>query len=394
MARAAKPITDAAIRHLKRPRSGRPVRLYDGRGLFFVRGVHKDTWRLRLREGRKERWLTLGEYPAMSLKEARRAAEAARTAAARGENPGAAVTFEQATLRWIDHAGRDWAHKTRRDALAWFRADVFPYIGGKRLDDVRAPDVLALLRRIEAAGNLYKVRRLHSHLRRVFSFAISHGDTTRNPAADLNPRDLFAKERRQHRPAFTKRGEAGMLMRLIREYPQPVVRGALLMLAWTLSRPGEVRMMRWEDIDRERAQWRYIVSKTNTPHAVPLPRQAMALLDELEPLTGDGPLVFQGMRPGRPLSDNTLNQALRTMGIDTKTQHCSHGFRAMGRTLLAELGYKPEAIERQLCHKQPNDVVAAYARETLLGERTAMMQAWADTLDAWADGAEVVPLRA
>ncbi len=305
MGRAAKPITDAAIRHLKRPRSGRPVRLYDGRGLFFVRGVHKDTWRLRLREGRKERWLTLGEYPAMSLKEARKAAEVARTAAARGENPGAAVTFEEATLRWIDHAGRDWAHKTRRDALAWFRADVFPFIGGKRMDDVRAPDVLALLRRIEAAGNLYKVRRLHSYIRRVFAFAISHGDATRNPAADLNPRDLFAKERRTHRPAFTTRKEAGMLMRLIREYPQPVTRGALMMLAWTLSRPGEVRMMRWADIDHERAQWRYIVSKTKTPHAVPLPRQAMALLDELEPLTGGGPLVFAGQRPGRPLSDNT-----------------------------------------------------------------------------------------
>jgi len=389
----AKPITEVAIRKLKRPRSGKPARLYDGHGLFFVRGVHRDVWKLRIRENGKERWRTLGEYPAMSLKEARQAASDARTAAARGEDRRG-MTFEEAAVRWLEHAGRDWADKTYQKAVGWLRRDVFPYIGDKKLDDIQAPDVLALLRRVEAAGDLFKVRRLHGYVRRVFSHAISHGDATRNPATDLNMRDLFQPYRPKNQPAFTTRKEAGMLMRLVREYPQPVVRGALLMLAWTLSRPGEVRMMRWEDVDRERAQWRYVVSKTNTPHAVPLPRQAMALLDELEPLTGDKVLVFAGERPGRPLSENTLNMALRTMGIDTRTQHTAHGFRAMGRTLLAELGYRPEAIERQLSHNQPNDTVAAYARETLLGERTEMMQAWADTLDSWANGAEIVPINA
>lgn len=214
MAKAAKPITDVAIRRLKRPKSGRPARLYDGHGLFFFRGVHQDSWKLRHRKNGGERWVSLGEYPTMSLKEAREAAEATRVALARGEHERQAVTFE-----------------------------------------------------------------------------------------------------------------------------------------------------------------------------------ALALLDELEPLTGGDVLVFPGMRSGRPLSNNTLNQALRAMGVDTKTRHCAHGFRAMGRTLLAELGYKPEAIERQLCHKQANDTVAAYARETLLGERTDMMQTWADTLDAWADGADVIPIQ-
>ncbi|RMF74562.1 MAG: DUF4102 domain-containing protein, partial [Alphaproteobacteria bacterium] len=251
MARAAKPITEVAIRRLKRPKSGRPVRLYDGDGLFFFRGVHKDVWKLRIREGGRERWQTLGEYPAMSLKEARRAAENARTAAARGEDRRG-LTFEEAAMRWLEHAGGEWTIKTYQKAAGWLRRDVFPYIGDKKLDDIQAPDVLALLRRVEAAGDLFKVRRLHGYVRRVFSHAISHGDAKRNPAADLNMRDLFQSYRPKHQPAFTTRKEAGMLMRLIREYPQPVVRGALLMLAWTLSRPGEVRMMRWEDIDRER----------------------------------------------------------------------------------------------------------------------------------------------
>ena len=304
MAKAAKPLTEVAIRKLKRPKSGKPARLYDGHGLFFVRGVHRDVWKLRIRENGRDRWQTLGEYPAMSLKEAREAAEQARNVGA-GGGARQALTFEEAAMRWLDHAGRDWAHKTHQKALTWLRRDVFPYIGGKRMDDIQAPDVLALLRRVEAAGDLFKVRRLHGYVRRVFSHAISHGDATRNPAADLNMRDLFPPARPKHRPAFTTRADAGRLMRLIREYPQPVTRGALMMLAWTLSRPGEVRLMRWADIDRDRAQWRYTVSKTNTQHAVPLPRQAMALLDELEPLTGGGPLVFAGQRPGRPLSDNT-----------------------------------------------------------------------------------------
>jgi len=391
VARTAKPITAVAIRKLKRPASGKPARLYDGNGLFFVRGVHKDVWRFRHRQNGCDRWLTLGEFPAMSLKEARLAADNARESIARGDDIRQSATFEASALRWLEHAGSSWTGKTYRKAHTWLERDVFPYIGEKRMDEIEAREILALLRRVEAAGNLFKVRRLHGYIRRVFSHAISHGDAGRNPAADLNLSDLFPPSRPVHRPAFTTTKDAGMLMRLIREYPQPVVRGALLMLAWTLSRPGEVRMMRWEDIDRQ--QWRYTVTKTNTPHAVPLPRQAMALLDELRPLTGRGELVFAGLRPGRPLSENTFAMALRSTGIDTRTEHCAHGFRAMGRTLLAEQGYQPELIERQLCHKQANDTVAAYARETLLRERTAMMQAWADLLDAWARGADVIPLR-
>ncbi len=400
MARRARGITEAAIRNMRKPEGKRPARIYDGGGLFLYRTKKRRVWKLRYSWHGQERWLTLGEYPAMGLKAARVKAGCIHNGLLQGIDPkpeqprAQATTFENVARRWLDHAGRDWAEKTRGICRTWFETDVFPRLGRRPPDAIEPPDVLALLRRIEADGNLYKVRRLHSYIRRVFSFAISHGEATRNPAGNLNVNDLFAREQRTHRPAFTTAREAGALMRMIEDYPQPVTRGALKMLALTLSRPGEVRAMRWDEIDRERAQWRYTVTKTRTPHTVPLPRQALAILDELKPLTGRGDLVFPGLRGrDKPISNNTLNAALRYMGIDTKTQHCAHGFRAMGRTLLAEMGYRPEAIERQLCHKQANDTVAAYAREKLLDERTKMMQHWADYLDSLRDGAKVVPIK-
>ena len=399
MARRSKGITEAAIRNLKAPEGKRPTRIYDSNGLFLFRTKSRRVWKLRYKLDGRERWLILGEYPAMGIRQARAEAGKIHNKLLAGIDPKLeaiaqkVVTFEEVALRWLAHSGKDWSAKTRDLCHSWMVGDVFPRFGHKPPDRITPPEVLALLRKIEADGNLYKVRRLLNYLRRVFSFAISHGDATRNPASELVASDLFAKEKVQHRPAFTTAKDAGMLMRMIDGYDNPIVRGALMMLALTLSRPGEVRAMRWEDIDRERNQWRYVVSKTNMPHAVPLPRQALAILDEMEPLTGRSALVFPGLRGrDRPLSNNAFNAALRYMGIDTRTQHCSHGFRAMGRTLLAEMGFAPEWIERQLSHKQPNDVIAAYAREQLLDQRTDMMQQWADYLDGLRAGAQVIPI--
>ncbi|MDQ7011008.1 MAG: integrase arm-type DNA-binding domain-containing protein, partial [Mariprofundaceae bacterium] len=211
-------LTAVKIRNLKRPKSGRPVRVHDGNGLFFFRGVRKDVWKLRLRDkAGKEQWLTLGEHPPMSLKEARQAAEAARHDAHAGRKKPTA-TFREIALRWLEHAGSDWAPKTHQKHLTWLRKDVFPRIGDKRPDEIQATDILALLRRVEAAGHLHKVRKLHSIIERIFSFAISHGEATANPAAALNCRDLFKKEQRENRPAFTTAKDVARLMRLIWAY--------------------------------------------------------------------------------------------------------------------------------------------------------------------------------
>jgi len=264
-------------------------------------------------------------------------------------------------------------------------------IGHLPIDEVTAPDLLRLLRRIDDAGHGYKVRRLHNYLKRIFSFAVSNGLAKGNPATALVLHDLFTTPTRVNRPAFTKPKDAGALMRMIHGYEgSPVTRCAMELLALVFVRPGELAAMRWEEIDLDRDQWRYFVTKTKVDHVVPLSRQALAVLDEMRPLTGRWDFVFPCERSKkRFMSNNTINAALRYMGIDTKTQHTAHGFRAMARTLLAERGWSKEYLERQLCHKQADDTIAAYAREKHLPERTEMMQAWADYLDQLRDGAEI-----
>jgi len=386
--RKARGITEAEIRAMKVPEGKRWVRLYDGNGLFIYRlpsGVRR--WKLRYHLHGKERWLTLGEWPAMSLKEARRAASEARNAIYRGHDPSIKpLVFREIALLWMDHmrSEKGWTEKTHATKKQWLEDYVFPILGDSLVSDIRPPQITNLVKSVAAKGRTYSAHRILGMLKSIYAFAIAHGYASSDPTEKVTPTIAglpSLKKTRQNYPAFTEEEQVGALMRAIEGYPNLIVRGALKMLALTLARPGEVRTMRWQDIDRKRKQWRYVVTKTNTPHVVPLSRQAMAILDELEPITGNGELVFPGFRPGRPLSNNTLNAALRSMGIDTRREHCAHGFRAMGRSLLAELGFRPEAIERQLCHKQPDDTVAAYAREKLIKERTQMMQAWADYLD-------------
>jgi len=401
-------LTNVQIKQTSCPDGKKQIKKYDGDGLFMLfRCNGRKIWRYRFTLAGKEKLLTLGDYPKLSLKEARDLATIHNGDVLRGVDPSLARAkakkaeqsktdlFEGIARDWLEHVSSNWVDKTRQTHTHWLETDVFPVMGGMAFDEIEAPDVLMILRRVEAAGHDYKVRKLHSIFSRIFSYAISNGKAKRNPAKDIIARDLFRPEHRQNRPAFTTAKDAGRLMRMIAGYEgSPIVRDGLLMLAYVFARPGELRQMKWNELDFDRNQWRYFVTKTHVDHVVPLADQAVTILEGLRPLTGHSVYVFPGARSAhRPLSDAAFSAALRAMGIDTKSQHCPHGFRAMARTLLAEQGWNTDYIERQLCHKERDATVAAYAREKHLPERTRMMQSWADYLDAIRDGADVIPIR-
>jgi len=403
-------LTDVKIKQTVCPVGKKQIKLYDADGLYVqINSSGSKLWRLKYKLAGKEKLLALGRYPDVSLKEARGEAKLHNADVLRGVDPSLAraktkkkedqdkkaETFEGIARDWLEHVSLNWVEKTKLTHTTWLEADVFPVMGGMSMDEIEAPDVLMILRRVEAAGHDYKVRKLHSIFSRIFSFAISHGKAKRNPAKDIVIKDLFKPEHRENRPAFTKAKDAGRLMRMIAGYEaSPIVRDGLQMLAYVFARPGELRQMKWEEVDFDRKQWRYFVTKTHVDHVAPLADQAISILEGLKPLTGHSVYVFPSHRtPNRPLSDAAFSAALRAMGIDTKSEHCPHGFRAMARTRLAELGWNTDYIERQLCHKEKDATVAAYAREKHLPERIKMMQAWADYLDALRDGADVIPIR-
>jgi len=403
-------LTNVQIKQTSCPDDKAQIKKYDAHGLFMVfKRNGRKIWRYRFTLAGKEKLLTLGDYPDVSLKEARNMVKVHNADVLRGVDPSLkraelkeadqqakkAETFEGVARDWLAHVSLNWVEKTKQTHTTWLEADVFPVMGGMGFDEIEAPDVLTILKRVEAAGHDYKVRKLHSIFSRIFSFAISNGKAKRNPAKDIVIKDLFRPEKRQNRPAFTTAKDAGRLMRMIAGYEaSPIVRDGLQMLAYVFARPGELRQMKWKEIDFNRNQWRYHVTKTDVDHVAPLADQAMSILERLKPLTGNSAYVFPSHRtPNRPLSDAAFSAALRAMNVDTKKEHCPHGFRAMARTLLAEQGWNTDYIERQLCHKEKDATVAAYAREKHLPERIRMMQAWADYLDALRDGADVIPIR-
>ena len=401
-------LTDARVKAARLPEGKKQMKMADGGGLYLLVSPAGKYWRLAYRFEGKQRTLAMGVYPQVTLKEARDYRAVAKRQIAEGIDPSQfkqrarrnhtiedANAFETVARAWLDHVSIDWAEKTKRTHAGWMEADIYPVLGRIAMDDITTPDIVAILRQVEKEGHDYKLRKMHSIFRRVFSYAISHGKASRNPVVNINVHDLFRPERRQNRPAFTTAKDAGRLMRMISGYDKsPIVRDGLLLLAYTFVRPGELRQMRWEEIDWERSQWRYHVTKTDVDHVVPLASQAVEVLKRLRAITYHSEFVLPGHRSNkRPLSDAAFSAALRAMGVDTKNGHCPHGFRAMARTLLAEQGWNTDYIERQLCHKEKDATVAAYAREKHIPERTKMMQAWANYLDGLRDGAEVIPFR-
>ena len=270
--------------------------------------------------------------------------------------------------------------------------DVFPWLGGKAIAEITAPDVLSVLRRIEGRGTNDTAHRAKSNISQVMRYAIATGKAERDPCPDL--RGALPPLRHDNFASITEPTKVAELLRAMDAFSGTfVVKSALLLAPLLFVRPGELRKALWADIDLDKAEWRYFVTKTKTEHSVPLASQAVAILKDLHALTGHGAYVFPGRDPQKPMSEAAVNAALRRMGYDTKTEITGHGFRAMARTILhEELHQKPEVIEHQLAHKVPDSLGTAYNRTKFLKERKAMMQLWADYLDKLKAGAEVIPL--
>lgn len=399
------PLTDAAIRTAKP--GEKPYKLADERGLFLLVNPNgAKWWRLKFRVEGKEKALSLGTYPDTSLKEARSKRDEARKQLAEGIDPSqqrkaikaaregvTANSFEVICREWLENKRSNIEEAQHKKALARLEKDVFPWMGSRPIAEITAPEVLAVLRRIDARGARYTAHKAKSEISQCFRYAIATGRAERDPCPDL--RGAIPAPKTENRPAITDPKAAGELLRAIDGFKGTfVVRCALLLAPLLFVRPGELRKATWDGFDLDKGEWRYFINKTKTEHLVPLASQAVAILRELHALTGHGSYVFPGRDPKRPMSDAAVNAALRRMGYDTKTEITGHGFRAMARTILhEELHIKPEVIEHQLAHQVADALGTAYNRTKFLKERKIMMQQWASYLDNLKEGAAVIPLK-
>jgi len=350
----------------------------------------------------RESMVSLGTYPATSLKAARTkrgnlhsVLEAGRDPAAerRAERVSSANTFELIAREWLGK--QPFTPKTLKKAVWTFEDLLFPYIGSRPISALTAPELLGVLRRLERRGKHETAHRAKQRVGQVIRYAIATGRAERDPTADL--RGALAPVTVTNRAAITEPREVAQLLRALHGYDgHPVVEAALKLAPLVFVRPGELRAAEWSEIDLEAAEWRIAAHrmKMRQQHLVPLARQSVAILRDIHSFTGRGRYVFPSPHTReRPLSDNAITAALRRMGY-TGEQMSWHGFRAMASTLLNELGHPPDIIELQLAHQERNEVRAAYNRAQRLEERRKMMQAWADYLDGLRLGTNVVPFRA
>ncbi|BCF95563.1 integrase [Paraburkholderia sp. PGU19] len=397
-------LTDILIRNAKP--GERPQKLFDGGGLFlFVTPGGGKLWRLKYRFEGKERLLALGAYPAVSLKDARECRDKARKLLAQGIDPSeqrkadkaeklarTSNSFEIIAREWFAKFAPTWAESHSSKIIQRLENDVFPWLGARPIAEIKAPELLAVLRRIEERGALDTALRAKQNCGQIFRYAVASGRAERDPSGDL--RGALAPIRRENFPALTDPVQVGELLRAIEAFRGTfVVKSALQLAPMLFVRPGELRRAVWSGFDLDKAEWRYLVTKTRTEHLVPLSSQAVAILRELHVVTGKREHVFPGRDPRKPMSEAAINAALRRLGYDTKTEITGHGFRAMARTILhEELHVKPEVIEHQLAHKVPDALGTAYNRTRFLAERRIMMQQWADYLDRLKAGAQIIPI--
>ena len=395
-------LTEARIRAAK-PK-GKPYKLRDSRGLYLlVTPPGGRLWRLRYRHAGRESMVGLGAYPDVALKTARDRRDAARKLVASGVNPAAVKraeraehgnTFQPIALEWL--CKQQYAPVTLEKAEWIFRDLLLPFIGSRPVAQITAPEILEVLRRIERRGKHETAHRAKQRISQVLRYAIATGRAERDPTVDL--RGALAPLTVTNHASLTDPGRVGELLRAIDGYVgQPATHGALRLAPYVFVRPGELRAAEWREftLDGNQPEWRIAGErmKMGEQHVVPLSTQAVAILRELEPLTSRGRYVFPSLRSAsRPLSDNTLNAALRRLGYSTKDM-TAHGFRSMASTLLNEQGWHPDLIELQLAHAERNKVRGAYNKAQRIAERRKMMQAWADYLDGLKATVNVVPIR-
>ena len=402
------PLTELDIKNAKA--SDKPRRLFDGGGLHLL--INPDGskyWRLKYLFDGKEKRIGLGVYPDVTLAEARiKAAEerrklkdgtdpaAERKAAKESKRREAVNTFKAVALEWHAKVERKQAESTRKKRLRFLEGDVFPFIGSRPIAELAAPDLLGVIHRIEERGALDIARRVHNICGRIFRYAVGKGLANRDPSRDIELKDILPEANVTHHASVTEPKAAAELLRAINGFTGTfTTRCALRLAPLVFVRPGELRHAEWAEFDFDKAEWRIPASKMKVKqqHIVPLAHQAVSILREIQAMTGGGRYVFPGERTSkRPMSENTINAALRRMGY-AKEEMTGHGFRSMASTLLHELGLPHAVIERQLAHGERNKVSAAYNYAEYLPERKKMMQGWADYLAEITQDGKIVPFK-
>ena len=388
-------LTDAAIRKIKA--DDKPFKVADMHGLYLlVQPNGARYWRMDYRHAEKRGTVALGVYPDVSLKEAREKRANARKLLEKGVNPSsykrltrgvaaisAGDTFKSVADEWLQKVEAEGRAPTTIDKLRWLLGFAEPLIGGRPVGDITAPELLTVLRTVEVRGRYESARRLRSTCGSVIRYAVATGRAQRDITADLQGALVTPKVR--HYPAIVEPKKVGALLRAIEGYEgQPAVAFALRFAPHLFVRPGELRSAEWSEFDMDTKVWTIPgpKMKMGRPHRVPLSRQVVEMLTGLRRISGRSNFLFPSIRSDeRPISDNTINAALRRLGYD-KDEMTGHGFRAMASTLLNETRkWHPDAIERQLAHLENDDVRRAYLRGEHWAERIRMMQFWSDYLD-------------
>jgi integrase len=407
MPKRIQPLSDVQIRNAKPKDSA--YKLLDGFGLYMlITPSNGKLWRLDYRYNGKRKTLSLGAYPAISLADARQRREDAKKHLANDVDPGelkkakkaAAIASTEHSLEvvareWHSKFSATWSPSHAETTMKRLKLDVFPVMGTRPIAEIKAPEILAMLRRIESRGALETAHRVRTICGQIFRYAVATGRAERDPAADL--KGALPPYKKSHLAAITDPKEVAPLLRAIDEYKGSfVVKCALQLAPLFFVRPGELRQAEWSEIDLEAAEWNIPADrmKMKVAHLVPLSTQVVGILKELQALTGNSRYLFPCHRSfARPMSNNAINAALRRMGFE-KDEMTGHGFRAMARTILDEvLQVRPDFIEHQLAHAVRDPNGRAYNRTAHLAERRKMMQLWADYLDGLKAGAKVISLR-
>lgn len=403
------PLTDITIRNSK-PKA-KSYKISDMQGLFLlISPSGSKLWKMKFHVKGVEKKLSFGEYPRVKLKDARKLRDEARDLLAQGKDPSLERKREKLRANALaentfTHIANEFCAKRRRDGdKAWAASTAArceyllslldSSIGKMPIHEIEPIDALAAIRKIEKRGKLESARRTLQLASAVFRYAIATARLRSDPTRDL--RGALTVPTVTHYGAVTEAGQVGALLRAIDAYEgMGMTRWALQLAPHVFVRPGELRHARWEEIDLETGLWIIPAEKMKTrkPHYVPLSRQSIAILHEIRSITGPFGYLFPSVRSRtRPMSDNTLNAALRRLGYTTN-EMTAHGFRAMASTLLNESGeWSSDAIERALAHGDSDKVRAAYHRGTHWRERVAMSQWWSDLLDSFRNGATILPL--
>lgn len=397
------PLTDSAIKTAK-PRE-KSYKLSDAQGLYLeITPNGSKLWRLKYRVAGKEKKLAFGAYPAITLSQARQRRDEARQLLAEGTDPSEqkkaakvaqkveGLTFETLAREWYDYTAPRWADATAYKAKLYLDNDIIPGIGASPIKSITRPELVELVRTVEARGTLNAAGKIRQWLHQIFRYGLARGVVEVNPATDLNVVAAPAKAARHH-PHVTFAELPELLGKVEAANIHTLTRYAVRLLTLTAVRPGELRQAPWSEFDLDTATWTIPKErmKARRPHIVPLPRQAVAILRQLNEITGRYSLVFAGANPERPMSENTINKALRLAGYEGR--QTGHGFRHLLSTELNGRGYNKDWIERQLAHGDSDEIRGTYNHAAYVEQRREMMQAWADSIDALCAGANVVSIR-